>query len=459
MNIKMKHLKLLFCLCFLCNIPILAQSIDHNQALADLIQTKKWFEIENYYQQHKDSIDSEFVKLWYLAETGNVFNRSLEAIDAYEQLIDNNPLNMDIPTLISLFGQPMLQLCADVQEYAKAEELCQKLITLIENDTTIDSDIRLSYIQGFAQAIESFKQFAEMYPKLTITKKEDKAREVELIPNDSSNGIFFNTKWNGKKLKTFFDTGAGASYIYNRTIAEKIGVKLNESDTIIMNNGTIRALMGVVDSLELGNFCLKNVSVFVNIETIDTADSIQVKCDSIMNSMFDIVLGIPVIRQLGLIEFNFLNNTMSFPQKTATFNKRNLYIENSTLFMNIEICNKNFLSFFDTGMEMGFKINTDFYEENKECISVEEETAKAGIFFGACNNASFRDKNEYKCPQIDIRISGKTITMTGDCWVAKDKESDHELRTSESGCMGNVIFKYCKKVTFDFNNMIFNVEK
>jgi hypothetical protein len=65
MNVKMKYLKLFFCFYFFSNITILAQPIDHNQRLANLIQTKKWFEIENYYQQHKDSIDSEFVKLWY----------------------------------------------------------------------------------------------------------------------------------------------------------------------------------------------------------------------------------------------------------------------------------------------------------------------------------------------------------------------------------------------------------
>jgi len=454
----MKHLRLFFLLLVLSSHAIFAQQVNYNQVLSDLISKKKWFEIENYYQQYKDSIDSEFVKRWYLAETGNVFNRSLEAINAYEQLIDKNLLNMDMPTLISLFGQPMLQLCAEVQEYAKAEKLCQKLITLIENDTTIDSDMRLSYIQGFAQTIERFKQFAEVYPKLTITKKENQAKKVEIIPNNSSNGIFFNAKWNGKKLKTFFDTGAGASYIYNRTIAEKIGIKLNETDTIVTNNGTIRGFMGIVDSLELSDFCIKNVSVFVNIETIDTADSLQVKCDSIMNSMYDIVLGLPIIRQLGIIEFDFVKNTMSFPQKTNLTNKKNLYID-KTLYLNMEICDSIFLSFFDTGGEMGLIINNDFYEKNKEHISVEEQKTKSGVFFGSCNQPSLNQRNEYDCPQIGIKINDQIITMINDCLVAKDKENDNKFGTDEGGFLGNAIFKYCKKATFDFVNMVFSMER
>ena len=130
---KMKHLELLFLL--FCSNAIFAQQVNYSQALSDLISTKKWFEIEDYYQQHKDSIDKEFVELWYIAETGNAFNRPFESIKAYEQLIDKNTLNLDMLTLIGLFWQPLLQLCADVQEDPKAKELCQKVITLLENDT------------------------------------------------------------------------------------------------------------------------------------------------------------------------------------------------------------------------------------------------------------------------------------------------------------------------------------
>ena len=460
----MKHLNLLFLLLALSNTMAWAQPVNYNQALIDLISTKKWFEIENYYQQHKDSIDNEFVNLWYLAQTGQVFNRPYEAIDAYEKLIDTNPLNMNTPTLISIFGQPLGQLCADVQEYAKGEELCRKLMTIIEKDTTINSDTLVLYIKGFTQAIERFKQFPKEYPKLTLIKnKSDSLSEIKLLPdkNKSSNGIFFNAKWNGINLRTIFDTGFSSCYIYNRALAEKMGIKLNTKDTIMLNNGASRVLSGVVDSLELGEFTIKNVPVVVNIERVDSADSAQVKCDSFMNSTFDIVLGIPVIRHLGVIEFDFAKNTMSFPQKTITDNKRNLYIDNTglkALYMNMKICNANFLTHFDTGGEgMGLFINTDFFEKYKQCIPAEAEAKQAKDFTDSCNEASMSNRYEYKCQQIDIKINDRMITLLNDCSAAKDKENDNKFGATEGGFLGNAIFKYCKKARFDFDNMVFSV--
>ena len=459
----MKHLKLLFLLLFLSSNVILAQQVNYSQSLIDLISTKEWFEVENYYQQHKDSIDNELVKLWYLAQTGQVFNRPYEAINAYEELIDKNPLHMGTPTLISTFVQPMLNICSDIQEYDKAEEICRKLITYLERDTITDFDTRSSYIQGFTKAIESIKLFQE-YPKLTVFKnKVDNLNEIKLLPNNnkSGNGIYFYAKWNGINLRTLFDTGFSSCYIYNRTLAEKIGIKLNTKDTLMLNNGTSRVLSGVIDSLELGEFIIKNVPVVVNIEITDSTNLAQVKCDSFMNSTFDIVLGIPVIRHLSVIEFDFAKNTMSFSQKITPCNKRNLYIDNTgfkTLYMNMEICNAYFLTYFDTGGEgKGLSINTDFFEKYKQCILTEAEAKQAKSFVGSCNEASISNRYEYQCPQIDIKINDQPITLINDCSVAKDKENDNKLSATEGGFLGNAIFKYCKKARFDFDNMVFSM--
>ena len=225
------------------------------------------------------------------------------------------------------------------------------------------------------------------------------------------------------------------------------------------NNGDIRGFSGFVDNLELGKFNIKSIPIFVNIETIDPADSSQVICDSIFNSKFDIILSIPIIRQLWIVEFDFVKNTMSFPQKIKTFNKRNLYIENSKLFMNMEICNANFLTFFDTGGEEGLSINTDFYEKYKQQIPIGAQAEQARSAVGSCNEASISYRYKYNCPQIDIKINEQEITMINDCSVAKDKENDNKLGTAEGGFMGNAIFKYCKRATFDFDNMVFSVEK
>ena len=124
----------------------------------------------------------------------------------------------------------------------------------------------------------------------------------------------------------------------------------------------------------------------------------------------------------------------------------------------MEICNANFLTYFDTGGEgKGLSINTDFFEKYKQCIPTETEAKQAGNFVGSCNEASISKRYEYKCPQIDITINDKGITLINDCSAPKDKENDDKLGAMEGGFLGNAIFKYCKKAIFDFDNMVFSV--
>ena len=455
----MKHLNLLFLLLIFNSITALTQSINHNQILNDLIFAIKWFEVENYYQQNSDSID-DITTRWYLARTGSVFNHPVEALEAYEQIIDNAP-NINLEIVIP----PLLQFCVNFQEYTKGEEFCRKLIALLRNNDIIESeDKRQSYIQELEQVIEIFEHYSKIFPKPTIIKNEVKSTNgINLIPNESNNGIFLNAMWNGIQLKTLFDTGAGASaFIWNREIAEKIGIKLNTNDTLITNNGTLHVIIGIIDSLELNEFSIKNIPAFVSIENIDRSDSSQVICDSIMHSMFDIILGMNIIKQLGVINFDFVNNMMLFSQSTSPNEKRNLYINESlkTLFLNMEICDTNFLTFFDTGgTGIGLSISADFYEENKECISLDGSAIQESSYIGSCNDANTPSRYKYSCPQIDVKINDQIIKMINDCSVAKDKENNFKFDASGGGYLGSNFFKYCKKATFDFDNMVFSVEK
>ena len=450
----MKKINLLILFLLSINILATAQSVNHNQVLADLIQTKKWFDIERYYQQHKDSINDEFVKLFYKAETSKVFNQTAQSIDAYEQLLDKNLLKMNSPELISRIGQPLLQICADEQEFAKAEKLCEKMITILQKDTVFDAT---AYIQGLETAAKTFKNWKNniTLPKVVDNNPND-IGAVQLTRDKSDNGIFFPAKWNDINLRTHFDTGAGGCFIANRAVAEKIGVKLNTTDTLMMN-GNIKGLMGTVDSLCFGKFSIKNVPVFVNIEKIDHNNPRQAKCDSAMNSMFDIVLGMSVIRRLGIIAFDFEKNTMSFPKQRSKFNQPNICINAGTLYLNMKICDTDFLAYFDTGGHEGLSINTDFYQNHKQQILTESQATKVVGFVGGCNETSMYTRYVYNCPKIEIQINKQKITMTNNCAVAKDKENNNKYGTPEGGYLGNDIFKYCKKAVFDFENMIFSV--
>ncbi len=47
--------------------------------------------------------------------------------------------------------------------------------------------------------------------------------------------------------------------------------------------------------------------------------------------------------------------------------------------------------------------------------------------------------------------------MINNCEVAKNKENDFKYGTTNGGFIGNELFKYCTKATFNFDNMRFTI--
>lgn len=331
-----------------------------------------------------------------------------------------------------------------------------------KKNTTVDQNSRLAVIQDLTKVLDGFNGFRDKYPKLQVSKRESRKNSMLNLLTDRGDGIYFNSNWNGISLRTHFDTGAGVGgYIWNRKIADKIGAKLNTSDTILFNNA-ISGLMGVVDSLQLGPFSVYAVPVFVSIEKIDSADRHQVLCDSILNSSFDIVLGLPVMKNLGTIMFDFGKMAMSFPSKSQSTCRRNLYIKNSALYLNMKVCDNDFLAFFDTGWrDPTLFINSEFYNTHKDQIFADTVPSPVGKAIGGCNKATMSTGLEYKCPQIDLKIGDLGLILTNECTLSKNKENDVQIGTMETGhgIIGSTIFDNCERVIFDFNEMVFRIEK
>ncbi len=437
--------------------------VEPNQILAELIPTKKWFEIEQFYQNNKTQITSDFVKLWYTAETGKIFNQFDASILAYEDLIFKNPQKKDTYTLITSYAQDLLSTCGLAQNYEKGIEVSKKLISLIENDTVIENSIKQSYIDGFKQVIISFNQLKITIPKTIVIDKQPQSEgtiQLEKL-NKNENEIFFRAKWNNKTHRTIFDTGSGYCYIWNREVAKNIGVKFNSQDTILLN-GNIKTLFGTIDSLEMGKFLIKNVPVFVSMEEIDRNDPKQVRCDSIMNSDFDVVLGLNIIMKLDVIEYDRLANTLSFPKKDANKSTlaRNMFVENYGIInLKMNVSDQDFIALFDTGNGGGLNINSEFYNKNRQNIKIHPKKEKRTGMVGGCNEVSFDAREVFECKKIKVQINDDAFTLKKDCDVSVDKENDYILGSSEGGALGCAIFNYGKKAIFDFENMNFSIVK
>ena len=218
----------------------------------------------------------------------------------------------------------------------------------------------------------------------------------------------------------------------------------------------------MIDKLELGNFLIKNVPVYVSMETINRNDPKQVKCDSLLNDQFDIVLGLPIMMKLGLIEYNRIENTLSFPKrdKNAEIPDKNLYVdEYCSLSLMMKVADEDFIAWFDTGSDGGLEINSEFYNKFKHKIPKNAKSKKVSSAVGGCNEASMTSRNVFDCEKIDIELDDANFTLKNDCELTIDKENDYKFGSPEGGALGSAILKYGSKAVFDFENMNFSIIK
>lgn len=432
-------------------------SVNFDQKLAELLTSKDWFGIEQYYQDHKDSISAN-MRLWYMAETSKVFNRPKVSISAYTELITENPFGWDTLSLIGYFGVPLLQLCGDEFEFQKGVDASKNMLLMIQNDSVSDENLRQGYIQYLENAILAFKKGAKDYSKTDVTKiKKSRKSEINLILNKNSNDIIFRSLCNDKPVKFLFDTGAGVCFIWNKNTAKKIGLKVNNNDTILL--GQTKTVSGIIDSLEVGPYQFKNVPVFVSIDEIDKNDPKQVKCDSILSSV-DIVLGMPILKRLERVQLDFNKHTMIFSDESInnTDRDKNMYIEKNGLFLDMKVLDNSFCAFFDTGFSGGLVVNSAFYNTTKDLFPSLDKMDPFTNYSGGCSasNAKVID-NVWQCNDIRISIGNQTIDLIKNCRVSKEEKDDAPNGTKNGGVLGNHILKYGKKFLFDFQEMRFSI--
>ena len=467
----MKKNIILFILFFGIQIGIIAQSEYSGQHFANLLsgsdQDRRVFQIEDYYQQYKGSIESDdLLLLFYKAFIAKNFNNLQGSIDALHRIIEGEDTNTNYG-MANLMRIQLAEAYFDAQEYQKAIEIADEMATITTKDTTFNENERNFFLEGAKYFKKISTSGLRCFPeKMEIidTNPAD-TNPLKLIRNEKSDEVFFNAKWNNQVLKTHFDTGASISFFINRAKAEAAGVKIFTNDTVLLNERQ-KGLLGRIDSLELGKFKVKNIPAFVLIEEVNKKDPHQAECDSVSNNLFDIIIGLPIIKELGVIDIDFEQNTISFPvnHKTTSNERRNISISygnnmNMVLHLDFEVEGEKFTSAFDTGGNFGLSINSDFYTTHQNKISTLSEKNRDRSFIGGCSESNLYIRDNYLSRNVNIRIADSEIQLKDDCVVSKDKENDDVIGLEYGGALGNDIFKYCRQAIFDFNNMKFSIEK
>ena len=366
----------------------------------------------------------------------SAFNRPEEAIEKIDTLYSKYPLDFSHPYFINLFMSLKL---AQLEKMAKWDE-CLKTLKILEMNCKNNpylynkqkyqalADLNLPQSEIICKSKRNFiKMTKEKVPGI---------KECWTIPVKAN-----------KETGTFiFDTGAGVN-----TISEKFAKRNNVTiiaDSILTETAVspVYSKLGFIDKLEIGNIEYKNILVYI----IDFSF-----LDKNLGYEIDGVLGTPFMDAIGYIEVLPKKRIIKFPASIKYDTKQNaipnmMYIANEQLYAEAYIDSLRLLVTLDTGNVCEGYINSSFMIKNADYLNKyisETDTVKIGGIKGI----DTLYYNKVNAPTTIHDVTVESINYRG----LKDKNTMGRF----DGLLGIEFFNKCKRVTFDFRNMILSVEK
>ena len=461
-----RKLSILFFLAFSFSLSIMGQG-NYGQELIDLLTEGNYFEARDFKQLYGDSLpENGFVDIYYKYKTSQFTNKSDSAGFYLYQLITNHE---DILRQAkSHFYGELLEIYSKEQQFDKAVALCDEIIAYLKRNPFNNEDE--AFQQSEIKITETLKSsFIERNinepRKKIIHRNPDNELQIRLH-NDSS-FIKFDAEYNGHKIKTWFETGVTDYFVMEKTVADKIGVKqynYGQDSIRQVNNILMKAIDGIIDSVRLGNVVLHNIPVVVFLEkmTARMPDSLMNKHEvrEKIESGFDslqILLGLSTMQLIGQFEFNWKDNVLSLPKFT---NKKNLlpniYNFNNRLYLQLNITNKNFTGFVDTGGNKSFiELDSSFFIKNQQYLELDKNVSKEPLSYYTATGAYFNVTYEV-VKNTEIFLNNKIIPNgSGDIIMLKCTN----LVKIFDGFIGVDFFRRLgKKTLFDFDNMVIEME-
>lgn len=446
---------------FLYTFPVLSTFAQRNyaQELIDLLQQGKCFEARDIYTQYADNLplsDKTF-HLVYKSHMALFFNKPDSASIYLEELTANHELELG-PAVGFYYGK-LLQMYDDTQQFEKGIKLCDTIIAYFNrNPFDLAPDLVKNEIYRMENAKSSFKKRNVNEPRRRVERIRNKNAIIKL---KDSNYIRFEAMYNSIPVQTWFDTGTSTYLVTTKKVAEEIGVKIVDTtqDSLKIVNGVpIKALAGVIDSIDLKSVKLYNIPVIIQERFVPhLSDTLNLDTKlSIETALSDnqIIMGLPIMQMIGKIEFDWKNNTVCFPEnieKIVTNSSSNIFMIDNNLYQRLKVNGLNYVGYVDTGDDDFVNMTFSFYENNKSHIEIDSITKKKPLNHyrgtGAFFNVPYEIVKNYK-----LYFNGKNVKSTTSNVLISDGTLSH-INTFD-GTVGAIFFKLLgPKVIFDFNHM------
>ena len=440
--------------------------LNYDQNLADLlVNEQRCFDAEDYYSQYADSLKEEFIKQFYHVKMDMFYNRPDSAIIKINNIIDSHKFDTPNHLIPAFLYDPLIQSYYHTGNYSKAASVCEKYLRFIETSAIYnDEPVKNRLIKDISAKKRLFSDLSEI-PPIQI-KKGTKDSHIQL---DTSYPFFlFKAKFNADSLNVLLDTGCNYHFFLDKTIADKIGVKIIQKDSInIINNKETKSQYGILNSFQIGNIQIKDVPVMVVYESWESQmpDSLKHKTESYIMPFFqsfDLVMGLPIMRLLEYIEFDLNKKQMNIPANNIPHvGKRNMYLTSKNihwdLFVKSQLNDIEFIPFIDTGGGFSIFINETYYQHHKDKIPIISNDENAPLNLFLYNTGPLRDISNKKPYPINLTIDNLDTELGGDDDVYILPSGDILPSGGSDGLIGISVFYKYEKVIFNFRDMALSV--
>ena len=431
------------------------------QEFIDLLMENRCMEVREMYQQHADELpldDSTFY-LIYKSKMEFFFNRPDSGAIYLEKLLGNANYRVPLGITFFEFYRQLMMYYFFYQKFEDGIDLCNRMIDFLKsNPFDFDNSILQNIIIDIEKQKVTLQTRAINEPLVKIERISNrKDNTIKLIKDEY---IRFDAKYNGVQIETWFDTGAGHYFYIEKSLADKIGVKIVKMDQdSVQNIGgyATRAYEGMIDSIDLKSIKLYNIPVLVFLEKFSPSlsDTFDTKTRSMIERKYannQIIMGRPTMLLIGKFEFNWEKNTLSFPDNRSRKNgnnSSNMFLGDNNLYLNLYINGLTYSGFFYTGCEDFITIKNSFCEKNKNMIELDEIIKKPLNYFTRSNN--YWNVPYEQTINTKISFMGKTIQHDGIDILIVDKYPAVETL---DGIVGVRFLKsITPKVIIDFDNM------
>lgn len=427
-----------FCLALMASLTMSAQQADMH--IASLINNEDWFTLAEDLPQYSDSIQADYLRLIAQAMLAAHTNRTDEAIATLTQLLSEHQAELGSQSALN-FALLRLQMMGEQGHFAEAADGIARIIAQLETAGVTDTQTLHTMYKHYND-LRAFAPLSVTRPEKDITvpfrlvEPQVTKREEWMRGSKKAFKGYLMTipvTVHGKEHPFIFDTGAGVTFLFEKT-ARELGLTILP-DTVTIN-GSQKGLRAIIDSLQIGEITCRNVMAYVGLS--DAIDTLMVGMDAI--------LGMDVIAALGETQLYMERQEMVFPVHLTPVPqgiKPNLLFDGSLLLRAHK--DKVPLTFhLDTGCSTA-ELYSDYYRKlTDDTDRTAEKDTITTFTYGQIHN-----EEVLLLPELTFTVSGKPVSMKEVYLYPSSKEYLYR----HEGRLGMDFFRLFDRVTINLKDM------